>query len=488
MDLIFEKSVAGRRGFENPKSDVGVKAEIPAQYRRAADCPFPELSELDVVRHFTALSQRNYSLDANFYPLGSCTMKYNPKFTERVAAMEGFSHLHPLLPQLKKGEDLAQGALEVLYEMERWLCEITGMARFTLQPLAGAHGELTGVMMMAAYHKAKGNRKKYIIVPDTAHGTNPATAAIAGYEIVSIRSDENGVMDLKELEANITDGCAGLMVTSPNTLGIFNASVDQIAEMVHKVDGIMYYDGANLNAILGRCRPGDLGFDVMHINTHKTLTTPHGGGGPGAGPVGVTRKLVPYLPVSLVDRREDGTFYLNYDYPQSIGYLSSFYGNFAIILRAYAYLLMAGEEGLRQISNHAVLNANYIRARLKERYQPAFDRVCMHECVFSASRQAQRGVHAIDIAKFLIDQKIHPPTVYFPLSVKEAIMIEPTETESKETMDRFVEAMSAADDLSQSNPEIFHALPKTTPVTRPDEVKAARNLNTSYFQGKTNRN
>ncbi|MCK5180706.1 MAG: aminomethyl-transferring glycine dehydrogenase subunit GcvPB, partial [Candidatus Omnitrophica bacterium] len=359
---------------------------------------------------------------------GSCTMKYNPKFTETVAAVEGFVNLHPLLPQLKHGEKLVQGALEMLYDMERLLCEITGMDRFTMQPLAGAHGELTGVMMMAAYHKAKGNKKKYIIVPDSAHGTNPATAAIAGYEIVSVNSDKNGVMDLNELKEKITDETAGLMVTSPNTLGIFNSDIDKIAEMVHAVDGIMYYDGANLNAILGRCRPGDIGFDVMHMNLHKTFSTPHGGGGPGSGPVGVNEKLIPFLPISMVDRRDDGTYYLNYDYPESIGYLASFYGNFSIILRAYAYIIMAGEEGLKKVSNHAVLNANYIKECLKEYFHLAYDRICMHESVFSASKQAERGVHAIDIAKFLIDQNMHPPTVYFPLSVKESIMIEPTET------------------------------------------------------------
>ena len=484
MKLIFEKSVEERKGFQNSKSDVDFAAEIPLEYRRENDCPFPEVSELDVVRHFTVLSQRNFSVDTHFYPLGSCTMKYNPKFTETVAAVEGFANLHPLLPQLKQGEKLVQGALEVLYQMEHFLCEITGMDRFTMQPMAGAHGELTGVMMMAAYHKAKGNKKKHIIVPDSAHGTNPATAAIAGYEIVSVNSDKNGVMDLNELKEKITDETAGLMVTSPNTLGIFNSDVDKIAEMVHAVDGIMYYDGANLNAILGRCRPGDTGFDVMHMNLHKTFSTPHGGGGPGSGPVGVNKKLIPYLPISMVDRRDDGTYYLNYDCPQSIGYLSSFYGNFSIILRAYAYIVMAGAKGLREISNHAVLNANYIKERLKERFHLAYDRICMHESVFSASRQVERGVHAIDIAKFLIDQNMHPPTVYFPISVKESIMIEPTETESKQTMDQFIEAMFKADDLSLQQPEMFGDLPKTTPITRPDEVKAARDINTNYFQNR----
>lgn len=481
MQLIFEKSVKGRRGFINPKSDVGLKAEIPLAFRRNKPCPFPQVSELDVVRHFTILSQKNFSIDTNFYPLGSCTMKYNPKFCEAVAQIPGFAHLHPLLPQLKKGESLTQGALELLYDLEQWLCEITGMDNFTMQPLAGAHGELTGVMMVAAYHKSKGNKKKYIIVPDSAHGTNPATAAIAGYEIISISSDKDGGMNIKELQEKITDEVAGLMLTCPNTHGIFNSNIDKISKMIHAVDGIMYYDGANLNAILGRCRPGDIGFDVMHINTHKTFTTPHGGGGPGAGPVGVNKKLEPFLPISRVVKRENGTFALSYDYPDSIGYVASFYGNFALLLRAYAYILQLGREGLKAVTDHAVLNANYIKDRLKGKYQLAFDRICMHESVFSASKQAQRGVHAIDIAKFMIDQGIHPPTVYFPLTVKESIMIEPTETESKTTLDIFIEKMLEADQLSQSNPEAFADMPKTSPITRPDEVKAARDLNTNYF-------
>lgn len=481
MELIFEKSVKGRRGFIPPKSDVGLQSQIPSKYQRKEACPFPELSELDIVRHFTLLSQKNFSVDTNFYPLGSCTMKYNPKFTEAIARLPGFANLHPLLPQLKKGEKLTQGALQVLYEMEQFLCEITGFDAFTMQPLAGAHGELTGVMMIAAYHKARGNKKKYIIVPEAAHGTNPATASIAGYEIISIPSTKEGVMDLNILKSKITPEVAGLMITCPDTHGIFNSEIDKVSQMIHEVDGIMYYDGANLNAILGRCRPADVGFDVMHINTHKTFTTPHGGGGPGAGPVGVNKKLAPFLPVSRVVKNSDGLYSLNYDYPQSIGYIAAFYGNFALLLRAYAYILLLGKEGLKEVSNHAVLNANYIKERLRERYHLPFDRICMHECVFSASLQAQRGVHALDIAKFLIDQGIHPPTVYFPLSVPESIMVEPTETESKETIDRFIEAMFAADDLSQKNPDSFHGMPRTTPISRPDEVKAARELNTNYF-------
>lgn len=485
MDLIFEQSVSSRQGFGLPISDVPVKASLPSRYLRETPADLPEVSELDVVRHYTRLSQRNFSVDANFYPLGSCTMKYNPRFAERVAGMPGFTDLHPLLPQLKGGERYVQGALEVLFETERWLCEIAGMKAFTLQPLAGAHGELTGVMLMAAYHKARGNRKKYIVIPDSAHGTNPASAAIAGYDIVSVPSNSQGVMDIDKLAKVLTPECAGLMMTSPDTHGVFNSRIDEISRMVHAVDGIMYYDGANLNAILGRCRPGDLGFDVVHINLHKTFATPHGGGGPGAGPVGVSARLEPFLPVSRVIRRSDGSFALKYDCPDSIGYIASFYGAFGIVIRAYAYMLMLGGDGLRQTSTHAVLNANYVRARLKEAYSLPFDRVCMHECLFSAARQAQRGVHAIDIAKFLIDRGIHPPTVYFPLTVREAVMIEPTETESKATMDGFVDAMLEADRLSRTDPLSFKSFPGTMPISRPDEVKAARELKVNYFSGES---
>ena len=481
MSLIFEKSVEGRQGYRNPPSDVPLCVELPDNLKRATDCPLPEVSELDVVRHFTRLSQQNYSVDTQFYPLGSCTMKYNPKFTERVAQMPEFTDIHPLLPQLRQGEKFTQGSLQVLYEMEQLLSEITGMDHFTMQPLAGAHGELTGVMMMAAYHKAKGNKKKYIIVPDSSHGTNPATSAIAGYETITVPSDASGSVNFEELKKHVTDETAGMMLTSPNTHGVFNSNIDKIVDLIHSVDGLMYYDGANLNAVMGRCRPGDIGFDAIHVNVHKTFATPHGGGGPGAGPVGVNKKLEPFLPISRVEMKADGMFFLNYDYPDSIGYIASFYGNFGIILRAYAYILMLGKQGIKDVSDHAVLNANYIRERLKSVYDLAYDRICMHECVFSALKQSSRGVQALDIAKYLIDQNIHPPTVYFPLTVKEAMMIEPTETESKETMDRFIDVMIQADKLSQSNPEEFHFMPRTMPISRPDETKAAREIQTNYF-------
>ena len=456
MELIFEKSIAGRKGFDFGDSDVPVHAHIAAKYARVEDAPLPEVSELDVVRHYTRLSQKNFSIDTHFYPLGSCTMKYNPKFTEALARLSGFTDLHPLLAQLSGGEQWTQGALQILYEFEQWMCEMTGFSHFTMQPLAGAHGELTGIMLMAAYHKSKGNcKKKYVIIPDSAHGTNPASAAVAGYETISIPSNKDGGMDLEALKAAVNEETAGLMMTVPSTYGVFEANISEIAKIIHAVDGIMYYDGANLNAVLGRCRPGDVGFDVMHINTHKTFTTPHGGGGPGAGPVGVNEKLAKFLPISRVVKRSDGVYALDYNYAESIGYIASFYGNFGLLVRAYAYMLMLGKEGLIDTTNHAVLNANYIMKKLEPYYKICFDRICMHESVFSASQQAERGVHAIDIAKFLIDQQIHPPTVYFPISVPEAIMIEPTETESKQTMDLFIDKMIEADELSQTDPAGF---------------------------------
>jgi glycine dehydrogenase subunit 2 len=403
-------------------------------------------------------------------------MKYNPKICERIAALDGFSSLHPLLPQLRGGGMLTQGALEVLHETERWLCEIAGMDAFTLQPMAGSHGELTGMMLVAAYHRDRGNRKTKVIIPDSAHGTNPSSAAIAGYSVVSIPANEEGGVDLAKYEAAMDDEVAAVMLTCPSTLGLFERDILTLAELAHKRDALLYYDGANLNALLGRCRPGDLGFDVVHVNLHKTFATPHGGGGPGAGPVGVKARLVPYLPTSVVVKREDGSYALEYDRPKSIGYISSFYGNFSIILRAYAYMLLLGRDGMRRVSENAVLNANYIQARLKDCYAPAVGRLCMHECVLSASRQAAKGVHALDVAKALIERGLHPPTIYFPLVVKEAMMIEPTETESKEQMDEFVDAMREIAELAERDPAQFSAMPRTTPVGRLDEVKAARDM------------
>jgi glycine dehydrogenase subunit 2 len=403
-------------------------------------------------------------------------MKYNPKVCERIARYPGFAHLHPLLPQLRLGGMLTQGALQVLYEMDLMLREICGMAAFTTQPMAGAHGELTGIMMMAAYHRDRGSKKTTVLIPDSAHGTNPASAAIAGYTVRIVPSDPSGLMSIEALAKMLTDEVAGVMLTCPNTLGLFNPRVKQICELVHGVDGLAYYDGANLNAIAGRVRPGDIGFDIVHLNLHKTFGTPHGGGGPGAGPVGISEKLLPYLPVSVVVKRQDGTFALEYDRPKSIGYIAPFYGNFAVILKAYIYILMLGREGLERVGENAVLNANYIKEKLKSYYDLPYPQICKHECVISASRQAEQGVHALDIAKALIDAGFHPPTMYFPSIVKEALMIEPTECESKETMDAFIEAMIEIAQKAETDPASLKAAPISTPVGRLDETAAARNM------------
>lgn len=479
-ELIFDQSVPGRRGATIPsltRAEAADRLRIPPKYFRETPPDLPELSELDVVRHFTNLSHRNFSVDSQFYPLGSCTMKYNPKICEKIAALDGFSSLHPLLPQLRGGGILTQGVLQILYETERLLSAILGMDAFSLQPLAGAHGELTGMMLIAAYHHDKGNVKKTVLIPDSAHGTNPSSAAIAGYDVVSIPTGPDGCMDMTAFEAALNPSVAAVMLTSPNTVGLFNPRIHELADKAHAVDALLYYDGANLNALLGRCRPGDLGFDVVHVNLHKTFATPHGGGGPGAGPVGVKAHLVPFLPTSIVTKRPDGTFALEYEREKSIGYIAPFYGNFGVLLRAYAYILLLGRKGLRRVSEYAVLHANYVQARLKPHYDLAFDRRCMHECVLSAVRQARKGVRAIDIAKALIDRGFHPPTIYFPLIVKEAIMIEPTETESKATLDRFIDAMiEIARAVERGEADTFKDMPRTTPVSRLDETKAAREM------------
>lgn len=477
MRLIYQNSVEGRRGFQIPKSDVPQAGKLDQKYCRAKGPNLPEVSELDVVRHFSNLSRMNYSVDTNFYPLGSCTMKYNPKFTEKIAAMPGFADVHPLLPQLSGGGTLTQGSLEVLYKTSQLLCEIVGMDAFTTQPMAGAHGELTGVMLMAAYHRNKGNKRKYIIVPDSSHGTNPASAAIAGYEVVVIPTGKDGYMDIADLKSKLNNEVAGIMMTCPDTLGLFNPHIKEICDMAHSVDALVYYDGANLNAILGKCRPGDLGFDMVHLNLHKTFATPHGGGGPGSGPVGVNKKLEEFLPIPKIIKRSDGTYALDYHRHLSIGYMAPFYGNFGVVLKTYAYIMHLGKTGLIEASEYAVLNANYCRAMLKSHFDIPYDRICMHECVLSASRQKEHDVSALDIAKYLIDKGFHPPTIYFPLIVKEAMMIEPTETESKETIDIFIEAMKEAAELARTNPKVLKDAPVTRPVKRLDETKAAKDLN-----------
>jgi glycine dehydrogenase subunit 2 len=474
MKTIFEQSVAGREGCW-PCEGMAEEAYIPKDMLREGNIGLPSVSELDVVRHFTRLSQLNYSVDSNFYPLGSCTMKYNPKFTEVAAGLPGFTRLHPVLPQLRGAGGLCQGALEVMYEIERLLCEITGMAAYTMHPMAGAHGELTGVMLMAAYHRDKGNKKTKVIVPDSAHGTNPASAAIAGFEIVSVES-KDGIVDPAALEKVLDDEVAGMMMTCPNTLGLFEKNLPEVVRMLRKVDALLYYDGANLNAIMGKMRVGDVGFDIVHWNVHKTLATPHGGGGPGSGPVGVSERLVAYLPVSRVRKREDGQFFLDYDFPKSIGYVAPFYGNFGVYLKAYAYILRLGGAGLTRASENAVLAANYMRKRLSSHFEVPYNRTCMHEFVISATPQAHKGVHALDFAKGLLDRGYHAPTIYFPLIVPEALMIEPTETENKETLDKFCDDLIELAELVDTNPEALTSAPVNLPVTRLDETKAARSM------------
>lgn len=475
MKTIFEHSIPERLSPYQDKSEIKPETYLPEELTRSALPDLPRVSELDVVRHFTRLSRRNFGVDSNFYPLGSCTMKYNPKFMEHIASLPGFTDLHPLLPQLKGAGLYTQGALQVIYELEDLLCRVTGMDAYTLQPMAGAHGELTGAMLMAAYHNKKGNQKKTIIVPDSAHGTNPSSAAIAGYDVLTIKS-KNGIIDPSALKEVLNEQVAGIMMTCPNTLGLFETHLPEIVEMIHAVDGLLYYDGANLNAILGRMLPGEAGFDVVHLNLHKTFGTPHGSGGPGSGPVGVNKKLEPFLPVSRVVRLEDGQFFLNYDYPDSIGYIAPFYGNFGVMLKAYAYILRLGQQGLLRVSENAVLSANYLRKKLEKHLDIPYNRLCMHEFVASAVRQAQKGVRAVDIAKALLDKGHYAPTVYFPLIVKECLMIEPTETESKETLDIFVDDMLDILVKIENNPQEITNSPVKTPVSRLDEVLAARSM------------
>lgn len=484
MSIIYKKSINGRHGVSLPDTDVPKRHQIDRKYTRGSDADLCELSELDVVRHFTELSRKNFGVDTNFYPLGSCTMKYNPKVTEKIAALDGFSQLHPLLPQLRRGGMLTQGALAVLFELEQLLSEISGMDAFTMHPMAGAHGELTGMMLIAAYHKDKGNLKTDVLIPDEAHGTNPSSAAIAGFNIVTVPTGENGTLDIEALKQRLNERTAAIMLTNPNTLGLFNGDIEVVAALAHNYDAQLYYDGANLNAILGKFRPGDAFFDVMHINLHKTFATPHGGGGPGAGPVGVKKHLEPFLPISRITKRTDGTYALDYDFPKSIGYIAPFYGNFAVCLRAYAYILLLGRKGLIEVSEHAVLNANYVLSRLKSDYHLPYQKRCMHECVFSAAKQLQNGVHAVDIAKGLIDRGFHPPTVYFPLIVKESLMIEPTETETKETLDAFIDAMLDVAHEAGEHPENLKNAPVSTPVRRLDETRAARMMDFSYIEEK----
>ena len=472
MKLIFEKSVEGRKGYQLPKpdiADIDPVAILPPGMVRQVPPELPEVSESDAVRHFIKLSQRNYGVDEGFYPLGSCTMKYNPKINEDVSRLKGFTDSHPYQPI-----ELSQGNLELMFRLDKLLCEITGMDKMSLVPAAGAHGELSGVMIIRAYHHHRGDDKRTkMLIPDSAHGTNPASAASAGFDIVEVKSDARGGVDIDELEKLMDDDVAGLMLTNPNTLGLFDENITRIADIVHRGGGLLYYDGANANAILGIARPGDMGFDVVHLNLHKTFATPHGGGGPGAGPIGVTDALVPFLPVPTVEYK-GGQYVLDYDRPHSIGRIKSFFGHFTVLVRAYAYILSMGPDGLREASETAVLNANYMMNKLKARFDVAYDRRCMHEFVLLGRRQKQQGASAMDIAKRLLDYGYHPPTVYFPLIVKEAIMIEPVETESKEIIDAFIDAMLRIADELENDPHVVTSAPHDTVVGRLDEVKAAR--------------
>ena len=464
--LLWEKGKTGRQGFSRPRRDV---EEHPLSEEHIGEIPdLPELSEVDVVRHYTRLSQWNFGPDAGMYPLGSCTMKYNPKTNERQASLPGFTGAHPLLP-----EELCQGLLRIIWETERYLSEITGMDEVTVQPSAGAHGELTGMLMIHAFHAQNGAQRSRIIVPDTAHGTNPASAALCGYTPVPVRSNDRGIMEPASVEAIMNEDVAGIMVTNPNTLGLFEENLPEIAEIVHAGGGLVYCDGANMNAVMGIVKMGEIGVDVMHLNLHKTFSTPHGGGGPGSGPVAVKKHLAPFLPAPRVIRREDGTFKLSSDSPLSIGKVLAFHGAIGVVIKAYSYIRSMGPQ-LATASKLAVLNANYLKERLKGTLQLAYDRPCMHECVFSDALQKPHGISTLDIAKRLIDYGFHPPTVYFPLVVPGAIMIEPTETESVENLDQFVEAVEAIAREAEESPELLHSAPTISKVRRLDEVAAAR--------------
>ncbi|MCH5584146.1 aminomethyl-transferring glycine dehydrogenase subunit GcvPB [Shimazuella sp. AN120528] len=468
--LIFELSRTGRIAHSLPVLDVPEVEALPKEYTREEAADLPEVSELDLMRHYTELSRRNHGVDNGFYPLGSCTMKYNPKVHEDVAKLSGLAKIHPY-----QAEETVQGALQLLFELQQDLAEITGMDGVTLQSAAGAQGEWTGLMMIKAYHQSRGEGlRNKVIVPDSAHGTNPASATVAGFETITIPSNEKGLVDVAALQEVLGEDTAALMLTNPNTLGLFEEEIVEIARLVHEAGGLLYYDGANANAILGIARPGDMGFDVVHLNLHKTFTTPHGGGGPGAGPVGVKKELVPFLPKPLAARREDGTYYLETNLPDSIGRVKGFYGNFGILVRAFAYIRTMGAVGLRQVSENAVLNANYMKARLKDYYDLPFAGVCKHEFVLSGNRQKKSGVRTLDIAKRLLDFGVHPPTIYFPLIVEECLMIEPTETESKETLDHFIDTMIQIAKEAEETPEIVQEAPHHTLVKRLDEVLAAR--------------
>ncbi len=469
--LIYELSKAGRRGYTLPALDVPARpleSFLPKEQLRRRPAPLPEVSENEVIRHFVRLSEMNYSVDTGFYPLGSCTMKYNPKINEDMSSLPGFTGLHPLQP-----DETVQGALALMYELQQYLGAISGFDAVTLQPAAGAHGEFTGILIARAYHEKQGNPRRVVLVPDSAHGTNPASVTLSGYVAKTVKSNEQGTIDLEDLRRNLNEEVAVFMVTNPNTLGLFEKDIVEVARLVHEVGALMYMDGANLNALMGRVRPADLGFDIMHFNLHKTFSTPHGGGGPGSGPVGVKAFLEPFLPVPRIVKTEEG-YRLSWDHPDSIGKIHSFYGNFLVMVRAYTYIRMMGPEGLKQVTEDAVLNANYLRVLASRALPVAYDQLCMHEFVLTGKPLKQYGVRTLDVAKRLLDYGFHAPTVYFPLIVPEALMVEPTETETRETLEAFAETLQKIVKEAQENPELLHEAPHRTPVRRLDEARAAR--------------
>jgi len=470
--LLKEYSSPGKIGVALSDEKTKTPDElIPEELLRTKELDIPEVSEPEVVRHYTKMSSMNHHVDKDFYPLGSCTMKYNPKINDKLAGLPGFAEIHPEQPQ-----KTVQGALQLMYELEGFLTEITGMEAVTLQPAAGSHGELTGTMLIQKYHQVKGNEKKYILIPDSAHGTNPSSASSVDYEVRSVKSNQKGIIDVEDLKEKIDDDVAGMMITNPSTLGLFEEDIEEINALIHKHDGIVYMDGANLNALFGVAKPADMGFDIVHMNLHKTFSTPHGGGGPGSGPIGVVKELEPFLPVPRVVKEGD-QYKLSSDFQQSIGRMLGYYGHFGVMVRAYVYISMLGAEGLKKVSRNAVLNANYVRKKLSRLYDVPFNRTCMHEFVASAQKHKKEyGVKALDIAKRLLDYGMHAPTVYFPLVVKEAMMIEPTETEAKANLDNFIEIMKKIDKEAQEDPEMLKNAPYDTPVRRLDELKANKEL------------
>ncbi|MDD5080467.1 MAG: aminomethyl-transferring glycine dehydrogenase subunit GcvPB [Candidatus Omnitrophica bacterium] len=465
--VIFDITMREKKNSYLPEFSCGYA--LPEKFKRKELC-LPELGELDVIRHYNKLSNKNFSVDTHFYPLGSCTMKYNPKINDYIAGLENFSALHPLQPI-----DDVQGILEVLYTFQELLCSLTGMSAFTFQPSSGAQGELTGMLIARKFHELNGRRPSKVIVPDTAHGTNPASAAMAGFDTVIVKSNDNGLVDINSLKDIMDESVAAIMLTNPNTLGLFEKDILKIRELADKAGALMYYDGANFNALMGVTTPRMMGFDIIHLNLHKSFSTPHGCGGPGAGVVGVTEKLKDFLPVPIVVK-DSGRYRLNYDMKKSVGKLRAFYGNISVLLRAYTYILRLGGDGVKRVSENAVLNANYIKEKLKDDFKAPYDDICMHEVVFSCINQKEKGITALDIAKRLIDRGIHPPTMYFPLLVKEALMVEPTETESKETLDYFIDIMRKINSEVETNPSIIKNAPVTMPVKRVDEVRAVRDM------------